>query len=276
VLGFSLAAWQASQQAPPYKQGGPSNAPEQSRDTASAIIKPVAKKDGGKGSQNAAWQDYLPERVSDWLLVVFNGLLALFTWRLWISTAGLFRVTKIAADAARDSADALVSAESAHVSVKLVHNNVYEAAGKFGGLWPNSPQMGRLSTAITVTYTFKNFGKTPAILLEVNDAINFSRTPPGRRTYAGQREIPPEGTIIGADKTSERSFECRLATFLEMKEASELAKGNASIYFWGRAVYADIFEREIEHTFMFRFAGDGSAHRLYMKTRQIKTQRRDE
>jgi hypothetical protein len=88
VFGFAVAVWSASQQAVPHDYRQPAKSEKQS--WYPGIFNPTNKQNDTEGQYKSEWYD----KPTDWLLVLFNALLAIFTWRLWISTARLFKVTK--------------------------------------------------------------------------------------------------------------------------------------------------------------------------------------
>jgi hypothetical protein len=158
ILGQSIA-W-GLKQSPPHNREQPAVAPYQDSNTAGAIIDLGAQiKNEQKRKQESGWYDYLLEKPTDWLLVTFNAFLAVFTWRLWISTAHLFKVTKIAADAATLSARAAIGVELPIINLSRLTLLGMEHLGAAGT--PIAPDtMPPILCRLTIN--FKNAGRSPA------------------------------------------------------------------------------------------------------------------
>jgi hypothetical protein len=141
-------------------------------------------------SQEHHWYNTFMDNTTNWLLVLFNlllvvvtGLLVLYNYRLWKATKGLLEVSnkqwdanirqmmytvkhnaralranERAADAAKDSADALPAIERAYLFVKITMDNPnYEG---IAGTIDKEPQYNMGNVKIIVT----NRGKTAALI----------------------------------------------------------------------------------------------------------------
>jgi hypothetical protein len=80
-------------------------------------------------------------KITDSLLVAFTFGLTVFTWLLWKSTAGLFAVTKIVADADRPH---MIPSEIAIVGIRKPAENGFVSVG--------------------IDYKFINYGRSPAFM----------------------------------------------------------------------------------------------------------------
>jgi len=99
------------------------------------------------------------EYPASWLLVAFNVLLALFIWRLWITTTRLFRVTKMAAHAADLSARAAIGIE---LPILRVRGSQIGLADESGALDDSREQRSIISDI-----EIKNFGHSHAFPIQV-------------------------------------------------------------------------------------------------------------
>jgi hypothetical protein len=187
---------------------------------------------------------------------------------------GTLKATENAALGAKNSADALIGAESARLLILPVRHNYWEAAGKFAVMYSNSPQMGSLNTRITANFRLKNYGKTPATLLGLGAALACTAIPPpdiapppNRRFDERQYPLPlPIETVISADKETPM-IEVSLPDFLDMREAIAIQKRETSIWFYGYVIYSDVFERECEERFAFTLdPSEGGFVRYYDRT----------
>lgn len=167
---------------------------------------------------------------------------------------------KEAAEAAKESANALVAAESARVLIFPVGHNYWQVAGKFAAMYPNSPEMGAFSENVKVWYSFKNYGKTPGILKHASVRLEHSKNPPESVTTSGFMPLVdlPVERVIDAGKALDRR-PCDLAATLTMEDAIGIAAGDTSIWLIGYVAYDDVFERECTQDFLYKLlpAGGG-------------------
>jgi hypothetical protein len=96
------------------------------------------------------------------LTAIATVAVALFTWTLWQSNEKMWGVTKIAADAARKSADASFAAERARFFIIIEHHNLKEIIA-------NVESRGNLADGenFSIRYRLQNYGKTPGIIREL-------------------------------------------------------------------------------------------------------------
>lgn len=208
---------------------------------------------------------------------IFTGLLFIattglwiFTWLLWASTRKAIRdeekalqIAQFSANAARDSADALPTLERAHVFIDVSPSIVNEMQETIRGF----------RDAIGVRYHFINHGKTPAIIKTRSVAVFPSSTPEKfifvqKRTDA-EEIIPSGGTVPPivhrqvfidrdgnkADITETYRLEERYICSLTIDERNAIENGETFIWFRGYIVYSDIFGKEHETGFCWRFDG---------------------
>jgi hypothetical protein len=205
--------------------------------------------------------------------------LANYTWWLAVLTGGLVltavyqgyfllradRTARIAAESAKQSADAAIAIESARLLCFPQSHNYWEAVGQYANRWPNSPQMGPLQNTVEARLAFKNYGKTPAILKEVCAALEHRKEPPemlgGSAPYLG---LPVEQVIGHGVLTDE--FKVEMPHFFTMAEAIAMSNDDGAIWLRGRVVYDDVFGREGTQWFIYRLNRTGGFTRFYEKS----------
>ncbi|MFZ0425466.1 MAG: hypothetical protein WAL80_21515 [Xanthobacteraceae bacterium] len=207
------------------------------------------QKHADKRDQKGHWYDHL----TDWLLVLFNGILAIFTVRLFYNAAEQARDTKAsiavakrAADAAKESAIALTQSERAHVFIRITGQNFVEVLS-------SAPLDGldkRLTKAASIEFVFGNHGKTPAILKEMSRDIIIRPAFPEVVDYI-PAELATTNRVIGASEATEpwRCYDSR-ATGVD---ANNVIRSHSYFWFYGRVLYDDVFGIEHEHRFIYRF-----------------------
>jgi hypothetical protein len=117
---------------------------------------------------NDNWTKFLPNRWTDWLLVLFTGLLALFTYFLWDSTSKLWKSSEQQISIARDAANAaqksatvaeqtLISTQRPWITVnmQITKGLVFDERG----------------ATIEITFIEKNVGKSPAVGIDFRPKI---------------------------------------------------------------------------------------------------------
>ena len=122
VVALSLCIAGELQQAKIYNQRQPAEAHKSNGPRGNLPALTSSDKKTTEGNKESHWDDIFFEHPTDWLLVLFNGILAAFTVRLFYATAEQSRdlkasvaVAKTAADAALMQARAAVSSMRAHM-----------------------------------------------------------------------------------------------------------------------------------------------------------------
>jgi hypothetical protein len=181
--------------------------------------------------------------VSNVLIAFFTGCLGFVAFLQYRALIDTNKSARTAAEAAEMSAKALANAESAHVFLLLKDENL----SSFVKQLPSHPKAAADFAAVgekfddidlTVTYVFKNYGKTPAIIKEISHHVIIAGKLPDEPAYV-QIDPMPNELVIPADAESE-VIKCRMKRVFYAAEASALLKNRASIYFFGRIVYDDV------------------------------------
>jgi hypothetical protein len=109
---------------------------------------------------------------------------------------------RIAAEAARNSADALISAERAHLFVAVDGNTIGEIVSKYG-MWDKSESMFSDDVETpSVAYSFRNFGKTHAIIKELSNQLITAAEFPKVAEYTIREVIPDELVIAPGSQSA--------------------------------------------------------------------------
>jgi hypothetical protein len=193
--------------------------------------------------------------------------LAVATAGLLIATFGLVifaffqaRDMRASVAVAKQSADALVSAESAHLFLIIEIDGVTDGMMTLARNRERLTEEGQITSNLQSTFFFQNFGRTPAVLKEMTYRIIH----PVRLPH--EPEYPPVDTDSMTRQMREKTIgaglksfihDCSLEGSLTGKEAKEIIDGKSAIYFYGRVLYDDVFGRPREHRFIWHYAGNG-------------------
>jgi hypothetical protein len=172
--------------------------------------------------------------------------IAVFTAILGGFTISLSKSTRIAAVAAKESADAAVAAERARFFIVIDGYNIGRILGAFEGT--EFGAIGR-TTPPTISYCFKNYGKTPGIIRETCLGITFAADPV-IPVYLVKISSFPE-YMIGADGSTAPK-EISLYQSLTADQAGAISRNTGRLWFFGRMDYRDVFGEPQVHRFYFR------------------------
>jgi hypothetical protein len=192
-------------------------------------------------------------------VAVATVIIAIFTVILGLFTVSLAQSTRIAAVAAKVSADALIQAERAHVHIKILSQNFLDQLQKLDGNGHLGPD-AKASLPFTVEYAFKNYGKTPAIIKEVNRDIilqvNFSPA-----SLFIPVDLPTTERVLGSGDQTE-PLKC-MRTNLIVRELRDVIRAHSSLWFYGRITYDDIFGIGHEYCVIYRYNGSHHWRRVH-------------
>lgn len=197
-----------------------------------------------------------------WLVIVGGGQIVLFYWQLRLIRKTL-GPAQVAAEAAKESADALVAAEAARLLIYPKSNSLYDSVVKFGVIWDKSPEMGNLSSRPGAVFVLKNYGKTPATLMGADVFLRCHEGEPPTIDGSGSSvELPLETVIASGSFTPELIV--GVENTLTMQDAIDIAGAKKSIWLYGTITYSDVFERICDQKFLFRLhPTNGSFIRYY-------------
>ena len=183
--------------------------------------------------------------------------IARYTWWLALLTGGLVvtatvqgyfllradKTARIAANAARLSADAAIAAERARFYIVIESHNLTNMIY----LARNGALRGE---NISIKYRFQNYGKTPGIVRELTLDSRIATDPAdpsGHPVYI--TEFPEY--MIGANGMTETAFYNPMLA-LEAPQVEAMGRNTARLWFYGRLYYDDIFGNPQVHRFYFR------------------------
>jgi hypothetical protein len=156
---------------------------------------------------------------------------------------------RIAAEAARNSADALISAERAHLFVAVDGNTIGEIVSKYG-MWDKSESMFSDDVETpSVAYSFRNFGKTHAIIKELSNQLITAAEFPKVAEYTIREVIPDE--LVIAPGSQSAIMTCLMQDTFNVGGAVSFQKRKLAFWFYGYVVFDDTFGSE--HRFEYRF-----------------------
>lgn len=195
----------------------------------------------------------------DEILAMAAVVIAIFSIIMGIFTISLSRSTRIAANVAKQSAEALSQSERAHIFAKVLEwSDISEATtvGNEEGLQRDGP----IPASIKVEFCFENHGKTPAVLKMISRDIVYWASPPkwhialtGNIPVVG---LPREGDEIVDSGRETKGMNCE-ATNLVVRQAQSVIRGRLYVWFYGRVIYDDVFGATHEHRFIYRRDTDG-------------------
>jgi hypothetical protein len=214
------------------------------------------------------------EKTTTEPIALFTLVLAFSTVGLWVATIGLYfagerqiKLAKETADqqaveiqnqidiareanrAAQKSADAAIATERARLYVVIEHNflRCVEAAKAWDGPLQQEGRLLPFDIQPMAGIRFKNYGKTPAIIIEVGTGIVYADTPPDP---VWDVKVVNENIIAPGDHTEK--FGTLMSGQMTMAQAEKIRTGESNIWIYGYASYEDVF-------------GQGQVHRFFQR-----------
>ncbi len=193
------------------------------------------EKDNTRNSNNKSSSDWW-KIIFDASLVIFNGLLAAFTWGLFISTRKMWKSTEKAANAAKDAAEALPLVERAYIFVTI---EVMEPK-------PHDNVLGDKSF-----YDFRanirmyNYGKTPAIVKNIRKEICLERV----SISESDKLETPAGIFLGNNGDAAELVKKTISG----DQLNKIDTRNMPVFCYGRIKYQDIFKKWHETGFCWEY-----------------------
>jgi hypothetical protein len=270
------------QNSKPNNQAEPTKTEQRNRPASKPITETASIPDDQEGKKKQAWYEIFFEKPTDALLVIFNGLLALYTWRLYRATAGLFTETAglreaaaeqsrdmkasiaiagIAANASKAAAEALPSIERSYIFLRIEHHSFQ--------LRPiDTPHMkAPFIRSLSVRCNFINHGKTHAVVQAIRIGIKRLAGDLAGDAWSEQATVKLPVDVLGTGESFEKEG-------LLISDPEKLTEGDADlilggtmfIYFFGHVAYQDVFGSDRETQFCWRLHRDrfeewgGKAH----------------
>lgn len=263
VSGFGFAVWSA-QQAQPHNHELPTKSNQPDNRTGNLSASPRQEHHSSERSQDQSWYDKFRDHITDWLLVIFNGILAAFTVRLFYATRGLVAETaglRTAADEQRvdmlrsiEASEKLASATNDVAKTAITSNQIavynaeqqlraYVSARDLNLIVYRKPAIPGAYIQIEGaphTYGFaailRNGGQTPAINIKINVSCNkLAKALPADFAF-------PDSDLFGHGLIGPNS-EIHTPPIRVAAQEIESIEINTGWYLWGWIEYDDIFTR---------------------------------
>ena len=200
----------------------------------------------------AVWK--IGEIINDSVFVTALATIAIaaFTYTLKKSTDKLFSAAKESADAAKLSAEALISAEQAHLFITIQKESVGKLVSMHGRYNKSDSMFYAEVDSPGLVYFFYNFGRTGAILTELSDQIIVAPTCMQPPTYT-VRATMPDDLVIEQGKPS-ASLGCVMAETFTVGKCVAFQNRETAVWFYGYAKLKDAFGRlrQYEYRFCYR------------------------
>ena len=198
------------------------------------------------------WRTFFPPIWSNWALVIVAGIAAFIALKTLYSinrqtkaTFHAVRVNRLAAhaakggaDAAKESADALVASESPYLdiidisfsSVSLKRTPSPATRATIVSLAPNAP--------LALLVTLKNVGRTPAFDVSARVKLSFPSSGNKVRYLINRTEL-----IIGPSQ--EKTIECTCNTPFEETEVEQIEDARIELHAFWQFSFRDFAERDL-------------------------------
>jgi hypothetical protein len=216
-------------------------------------------------------------------------MIAVFTGTLWYSTDKLWRSgehqiqtsrqvaaiqarqtrisnreAKRAADAANRNARAFMSAERAYLFIQINEETASDIVSKYGRYNQSADMFDEELDTPSVGYSFKNFGRTAAILKEFSDQLVFAADLSNVAEYSIRESMPDE--LVVEPGAPSAILGCLLNTTFNVGNAVDFRNRKAAFWFYGYVKFDDAFGREHEWRWRFRYRrGDGRFRLVYYR-----------
>jgi hypothetical protein len=248
--------------------------------------------------------EFWSAKLTDWLLAAFTFALVIFTGLLYHATAGLFTETaglrqaaaeqsadmKASIAAAQKSADAASrnakTAELALLSVEIPY--LYPFVRSHGIRVGTSQKTGQLAVVgfdygnEFMRIYFKNFGRTPAEIIEVNTLIRMNMGMPPAFVHPERPFNPLFGSVVTSGGDSEEFPVALTEGQYQTVYRREFDPDMHIFWLLGYVRYTDVFENEYVRGFTLGFApntetfypmgGEGYNYRKKTKTAGVATE----
>jgi hypothetical protein len=263
-IGLVLAVCVSAemQEAKIYNQRQPAQTDNANKQPGNSTANPSSAEHPKERGQESHWYDSLLNHLTDWLLVLFNGILAIFTVRLFYNAAEQARDTKAAIAVADRTAKAAErnakTAELALLSVEIpylypyvrTHGINVEVVGE-----TETPQIKSFDYGNEfITYYFKNFGRTPAEIIEVFSVIHLGMGHPPPITVPSVPFIRLSGVVV-ADGGESENFPRDLTEHMYQTIYRRGFNPEMDlVWFSGYARYRDVFQNEYVAVFCLAFS----------------------
>jgi hypothetical protein len=178
------------------------------------------------------------------ITAVATAFIAVYTFLLWRSTSRLWEETKKTANAAKQSSDSWMEAEGPWISITDL-SHLTEITAVLSGL-PRVP---------SVDFKWTNYGRTPALITGFKNRLTIIRSATellDEPDYGEITEYSIEVPILPKNGRSQQVVLDETITW-DLSMASEIQRNVATLVLFGLVKYRDIFQRESEFRYCFKY-----------------------
>jgi len=213
----------------------------------SPLIEEITKQQNQKpqsyGKQGYQWSKNILEYLFEFLLTVFTGFLALFTYRLWKANISLWEAyqehskhLEKSVSIARESADAANRSAKVAEKTLIIGKRAFVFTDEIRAV--SIPSEPGLAAKWRITAILKNAGETPTQKMMMNiNWKHFKEEIPEDFNFPDASQPPVYGFI------GPKSFihSCHVDIPIPLIEKAAFV-GDHKIYIWGWVDYNDVFE----------------------------------
>jgi hypothetical protein len=185
------------------------------------------------------------EKANDpnWVIAVAAVVTAVFTIVLGTFTISLARSTRMAANAAVESAKAVTAIEFPIVRSSWFGPELETVDELIG---PGAPYASALNDGLPTRFSaisnveFQNFGRTPAFPLKISMGFTVAKVLPTTPIYTHTLHCSPNTVIKGGET---QSIEIHFGFELSKTQINEIKNASAILWFYIRLNYQDVMDR---------------------------------
>lgn len=232
-------------------------------DGINAAAKEYEKRHSAMPPDNSLWW------FNFWLVVFTGGLVAVGVAQSFLIFWTL-KATQIAANAAKRAVDSLPVVERAYVYPVVVgHGAIEECIKNARAFYEDDPSKDDESARETaeITFKFKNFGKTPALLKSAFAGL-------GVAPLGAQLGLPIVESVLGTGEETVTPFVSEMQIGITPSQARHILDYTGHVCFEGRITFDDIWGNE--QTTEFYFVWDHSISRMNLRWVETKTKQKDD
>jgi hypothetical protein len=197
------------------------------------------------------------------VIAIFTGCLVICNIYLWCST-------KKAAEAAKESADVLVSSERAYLYIVFPYIENLRELEKPIDQVINTKNFNMTDDSIVdqpkIKYSIRNYGKSPGIVKEISHSLIWNKKLPNSPIY-NPIETVFEEYMIASNEQGE-TITCNPNILLRTRDVKEIIDGKSFFWFYGRVMYDDILGKGHEHRFVWLYIHSKKQLRPYYEIKE--------
>jgi hypothetical protein len=236
LMVFAFAEWKASSVPHQNNRGDQKQSENWNSDASKTAVQVAANpKDAEREYKNDWYEVFKP---TDWLLVFFTGLLAIYTRQLYKATGDLRRSTDKLWEAGERQSERELRAFVFAKAVGITPNTITKAYTGTQGTY-------EVPVSWVVTVIWENAGSTPTrrLFTHVNTDF-FDEEMPENFTFPDLGDQTRVPTLIGPHAAVlSGGFEYKVSD----PNVAAVSAGKKHLYVWGWAEYDDIFQGTPRH-----------------------------